>query len=173
MIVFDLICEEAAHRFEGWFGSSSDYEMQKQDGLLTCPICGSVQIEKALMAPNVGAKGNQQSASASPEIETQEISKPAAVDSSKADPSPPAAVQVPTEYKELIGKLAKAQKEALAQSEYVGDSFAEEARSMHYGESDEKPIHGTASPQEAEELSEEGIDITALPLPILPPETQN
>lgn len=173
MIVFDLICEQAAHRFEGWFGSSSDYETQKQDGLLICPICGSAQIEKAMMAPNVGPKGNQQNVSASPEKETQEepTSAPAAPDSAVS--SPPAAVQVPAEYKELIGKLAKAQKEALAQSEYVGDSFAEEARSMHYGESDEKPIHGTASPREAEELSEEGIDITALPLPIVPPETQN
>lgn len=173
MIVFDLICEEAAHQFEGWFGSSSDYETQKQDGLLFCPICGSAQIEKAMMAPNVGAKGNQQSVSAPPEAETQGIAEQAVTASSKAVSPPPAAVQVPAEYKELIGKLAKAQKEALAQSEYVGDHFAEEARSMHYGESDEKPIHGTASPKEAEELSEEGIDITALPLPIVPPETQN
>lgn len=172
MIVFDLICGQAAHRFEGWFGSSLDYETQKQDGLLICPICGSAQIEKAMMAPNVGSKGNQQNIFAPLETETQGAKQASIAPATDISP-PPAAVQVPAEYKELIGKLAKAQKEALAQSEYVGDSFAEEARSMHYGESDEKPIHGTASPREAEELSEEGIDITALPLPIVPPETQN
>ena len=59
MIVFDLECRPVGHRFEGWFGSSDDYVRQQERGLVTCPTCGSAEVGKAVMAPNVGRKGNQ------------------------------------------------------------------------------------------------------------------
>ena len=169
MIVYDLICKEKGHQFEGWFGSSSDFEQQKSDGMLTCPVCGSAHINKAMMAPNVGVKGNQ----------TSEVSpgksEIAAAQNQNFPSSPPetSAVQVPAEYKELLGKLAKAQSEILEKSEWVGDDLPEKAREMHYGDSEEKPIHGTASPEDVADLEDEGIELAPLPFPVAPPENQN
>ena len=123
MIIFDLICLDANHRFEGWFGSSQDYADQHDRGLLDCPVCGSKNIAKAAMAPNLGRKGNQ---------------APVSRESTEAGNGPHAEpvtskVPVPAEYKELIGKLAKAQAKMLANSEWVGDRFAARARDIHYG----------------------------------------
>ncbi|MGB5724793.1 MAG: DUF1178 family protein [Parasphingorhabdus sp.] len=164
MIVFDLICVEREHRFEGWFGSSKDYDDQQNRGLLECPVCGSVNIAKAAMAPNLGRKGNQETAA------TKSTHK-------RAEPSDAKPVSnlvaVPAEYREIIGKLAKAQEKLLANSEWVGDKFASRARDIHYGDADEKPIHGTASQDEVADLVEEGIAALPLPLPVLPPESKN
>ena len=164
MIVFDLICAEGEHRFEGWFGSSKDYEDQKIRGLLDCPVCGSMNIAKAVMAPNVGRKGNQETAAAK---STDTRAEPSAVKPVSNT------VAVPVEYQEIIGKLVKAQEKILANSEWVGDKFASRARDIHYGDADEKPIHGTASQEEVADLLEEGIAALPLPLPVLPPESKN
>lgn len=164
MIIFDLICADGEHRFEGWFGSSKDYAEQQARGLLDCPVCGSKNIAKAVMAPNVGRKGNQQ---------------PAAVRPAGDRPEPQAAlpvsskVAVPVEYHEMIGKLVKVQEKMLANSEWVGDKFADRARDIHYGDAEEKPIHGTASQEEVADLAEEGIAALPLPLPFLPPKSKN
>tara|TARA_R110000824_G_scaffold111813_1_gene260546 strand:- start:350 stop:832 length:483 start_codon:yes stop_codon:yes gene_type:complete len=160
MIIFDLICTDKEHRFEGWFGSSHDFAEQQSRGLLECPLCGSKNIAKAAMAPNLGRKSNQdpvpaQSAGVPPEGTVS------------------SRVSVPAEYHELIGKLAKAQEKMLADSEWVGDKFADRARDIHYGEADEKPIHGTASQDEVADLAEEGIAALPLPLPVLPPKSKN
>ncbi|AMO72166.1 DUF1178 family protein [Sphingorhabdus sp. M41] len=164
MIIFDLICVKGEHRFEGWFGSSKDYAEQQDRGLLECPICGSTNIAKAVMAPNLGRKGNQQQAAMKPTDDrtAPEVTKP--VSNSEV---------VPAEYKEMLGKLAKVQEKMLANSEWVGDKFADRARDIHYGEADEKPIHGTASQEEVADLVEEGIAALPLPLPVLPPESKN
>ncbi|MEH6789172.1 DUF1178 family protein [Parasphingorhabdus sp.] len=164
MIIFDLTCSEGGHRFEGWFASSADYADQQANGLLDCPVCGSSKIEKAAMAPNVARKGNQTPAAA-PATDGRPDSPPAKPVSSR--------VTVPAEYQELIGKLAKAQAQMLSNSEWVGDKFAARARDIHYGDADEKPIHGTASAEEVADLAEEGITATPLPLPVLPPESKN
>ncbi len=163
MIIFDLICADGDHRFEGWFGSSQDYMEQKARGLLDCPVCGSKKIAKAAMAPNLGRKGNQEPVSAQP-AEDRTASRLAPVSSK---------VSVPAEYQELIGKLARAQEKMLANSEWVGDRFAARARDIHYGEANEKPIHGTASQKEVADLADEGIAALPLPLPVLPPESKN
>lgn len=165
MIIFDLICADGEHRFEGWFGSSNDYADQQSRGLLDCPVCGSNNISKAVMAPNLGKKGNQEPA-------------PAMLDEKRAEPETvekPVATTaaVPAEYQELIGKLAKAQEKMLTDSEWVGDKFADRARDIHYGDAEEKPIHGTASQDEIVDLAEEGIAALPLPLPVVPPESQN
>ena len=104
MIIFDLKCAPQGHVFEAWFGSNEDYEAQAARGLVACPICGASEVDKAPMAPRVGAKGNQ------------------------AADLPPAAV------KAALAGMAEAQKQLLATSEHVGDRFPDEARAIHLGE---------------------------------------
>ncbi len=163
MIIFDLKCADEDHRFEGWFGSSQDYVEQQARGLLDCPVCGSKNIAKAAMAPNLGKKSNQDPASPQPP-EDRSGSRVTQVSSK---------VPVPGEYRELLGKLARAQENMLANSEWVGDKFADRARDIHYGDATEKSIHGTASREEVADLADEGIAALPLPLPVLPPESKN
>lgn len=155
MIVFDLHCKDGGHVFEIWFGSSADYEAQKVRGLVSCPYCGSTDIDKAVMAPNVGAKGNSRADTA-----------PANTQAAANMPSPEA-------FKEVMGKLATMQAKMLEGSEYVGSRFADEARSMHLGEQDAKPIHGQTSAEEAKALIDEGIAVAPLLLPVRPPNSEN
>lgn len=155
MIVFDLSCCEG-HRFEGWFGSSSDFEDQRTRGMLSCPSCGSAEVVKAPMAPAVPAKGNARQQVLPPET-----------------PRPVTNTPIPAEMKQALAALAKAQAAALRNSTWVGDKFADETRKMHYGERDEAPIHGQASLAEAKALIEEGVPVAPLPFPVAPPEKLN
>lgn len=155
MIVFDLECRLAGHRFEGWFASSDDFTRQQETGLLACPQCGSPDIAKAPMAPNLGRKGNQvQTASASP-------SRPVSNE------------KLPPEAVKMMKALAKMQAEAIKDSRWVGDNFAEQSRAMHYGEKEAESIHGQATLAEAKELLEEGIAVAPLPFPVAPPDKAN
>lgn len=154
MIVYDLICD-AGHRFEGWFGSSADYAEQRERGLVSCPHCGSGDVGKAPMAPAVPAKSNTR-----PETQL-------------ADQQQVSSQPMPPEVQQALAKLAEAQARALKQSTWVGDKFAEVSRKMHYGEADEKPIHGQASLEEAKGLIEEGIPVAPLPFPVAPPDKLN
>ncbi len=156
MIVFELLCHSGSHRFEGWFGSSGDFDTQREAGLLQCPQCGSNHVTKAPMAPNVGRKGNQQRL-------TKQSPKP----------QPVAGGTIPLEAQKMFKALAAMQAEALKNSRWVGESFAEESRAMHYGERDDEVIHGQATPQEAQELIDEGIAVMPLPLPVAPPDKLN
>ncbi|ONF97639.1 DUF1178 family protein [Sphingomonas jeddahensis] len=142
MIVFDLRCGEG-HVFESWFASSAAYAEQRDRGLVGCPMCGATTVEKAVMAPNVAAKGN---------------SRPALG---------------PETVKAALQALAAAQSRALKGSRWVGRGFAAEARSMHLGEQAQEVIHGQATAAEAKALAEEGVPITPLPLPVVPPEEAN
>jgi hypothetical protein len=152
MIVFDLRCGRSGHVFEAWFASSGAFEDQKARGLVACPICGSAEVAKAPMAPAVGAKGN-----------------------SRPSPEAPArlSAQAPAEVKSMLAAVADFQKTLLAGSESVGPRFAAEARAIHLGEADPRPIHGEASLAEAESLIEEGIPISPLPFPVVPPGEEN
>ena len=116
MIVFDLECRVGQHRFEGWFASSQEFDRQQARGLVTCPDCGALDVIKAPMAPRLARKGNQQDA-APPE---------------PANAMTPAAL--PPEAKAALVALARMQAEALKSSRWVGKSFADDARAMHYGE---------------------------------------
>ncbi len=167
MIVFDLSCA-AGHRFEGWFGSSSDYEDQQARGLVACPHCGTAEVSKAPMAPAVPAKGNQDRAPAPIEAETSEsTSGPAPV------VNPMAGGEIPPAVQKAMQALADAQAKALEESRYVGDSLADEARAMHYGEKDLEAIHGKATLKEAKELLEEGVPVAPLLAPYTPPDELN
>lgn len=144
MIVFDLRCA-GGHVFESWFGSSAAYEEQRTRGLVSCPLCGDTVIDKAVMAPNVAAKGNSRGGG--------EVS--------------------PDTVKLAIEALAKAQARALEGSRWVGTDFAGQARAMHLGEQTQEVIHGQATVAEAKALVDEGISIMPLPLPVVPPEQAN
>lgn len=159
MIVYNLSCSEG-HRFEGWFGSSADYDSQCERGLLTCPECGSGEVGKAPMAPAVSAKGNRTEA-------------PREVERKGNETRPMIRGELPAEVKQALETLAKAQAKALEKSTWVGDSFADKARSMHYGETDEAPIHGKATKDEAEEMVAEGITVAPLLFPVAPPDKLN
>ena len=154
MIVFNLACD-SAHAFEGWFRSSGDFADQQTRGLLICPVCDSASVAKAPMAPAVPAKGNR------------------AVTESAAGSRTLANKAMPREVAEAFKALAAAQAKALKKSEWVGDRFATEVRSMHYGESEEKQVHGRASKDDAVALMEEGIAVAPLLVPVHPPEELN
>jgi hypothetical protein len=134
MIVYDLVCS-AAHRFEAWFGSSADYDDQRARGLLQCPVCGTGEVGKAVMAPAVPAKSNQSTGQ-----------------TSLANEDP-------------MARLLMLQRAFEANSEYVGDRFAAEARAIHQS-GETRSVHGEASPEEVKALREEGVPL--LPLPFRP-----
>lgn len=158
MIVFDLVCGSGAHRFEGWFGSSSDFTEQQARGLVTCPECGSDDVMKAPMAPNVGRKANQ--------VAVSRAATPTANVPVASGPLPPQAAA-------MMQAMAAMQAEALKQSRWVGDDFAEVSREIHYGERDAETIHGQATAKQALELVEEGIEVMPLPFPVAPPGEAN
>ncbi len=145
MIVFDLLCS-SGHMFEAWFGSSADYEKQSQAALIACPMCDDTQVVKALMTPAIPAKGNRR---------TRE---PAESEAPAAD-----SVAVKSDLKGFFKSLAAEQARIEAASDYVGEKFAEEARAIHYGETEARSIYGETTPIEAEALREEGVPVWALP----------
>ncbi len=170
MIVFDLECQPAAHRFEGWFASSDAFSQQQSRGLVACPVCGSVDVAKALMAPNLARKGNQLPEPSLPKAAPApqpQVPAPAAPALTNSGPvlTPEAAA--------LFRAMASAQAEALKSSRWVGETFADKARAMHYGEVSHEPIHGQATAVEARELAEEGIDVAPILFPVVPPSEAN
>lgn len=152
MIVFDLECRAGGHRFEGWFGSSAEFDSQCERGLVACPQCGSQDVGKALMAPNVARKGNQLPAPAAPQAR------------------PAMGGKLPPEAAQVMQALAQLQAAAIKQSRWVGENFAEETRAQHYGEREAELIHGQATAKEAKDLLEEGIAVMPLLIPIAPPD---
>ena len=153
MIVFDLECRPGAHRFEGWFANSDAFADQQGRGLVTCPQCGSSDVGKAVMAPSIGRKGNQQSVGS--------VAQPVAGGT------------MPPEAQAVLAKLAALQAEALSSSRWVGKQFADESRKIHYGEAEDTVIHGEATPEQAQDLLDEGIAVMPLPFPVAPPDELN
>jgi hypothetical protein len=166
MIVFDLECRTSGHRFEGWFGSSEDFASQQQRGFVSCPQCGCGDVFKAPMTPNLGRKGNQIAAAAPPP-------SPVGAGSSAPPIVPMSAGTLPPEALKMMQAMANMQAEALKQSRWVGDKFADNARAMHYGEKEVQAIHGEATLDEAQDLLDEGIEVAPLPFPVAPPEKAN
>lgn len=148
MIRYSLVCE-ASHGFECWFPSSDSYETQVAQGLVSCPICASTTVSKAMMAPTVARRDL------------------ALAQRPSAPPSADAPVPMISEPERTMRAMLKAlHAHVAAHSEHVGDRFAEEARKIHYGEAEGRSIHGRASLDEARTLLDEGIDVA--PLPSLP-----
>jgi hypothetical protein len=161
MIRYALICDKG-HDFESWFQDSTAYEKQAKRGLVACPHCGSPKVEKAIMAPRLSASAKKRGAP----IET-----PASPVEAPAAPAPaPAApvAMISPQEQEFRSKLKELRDHLTKNADNVGTKFPEEARKMHYGEIEHRSIYGVASPEEAKDLSEEGIEFH--PLPLLPDE---
>jgi hypothetical protein len=153
MIRYALRCDRD-HEFESWFQSSSAYDAQVRRKLVTCPICGSAKVEKAIMAPRiVGKKGRAHA----PE--------PAAAPPTEVQGEAPASLMM-TQELELRAKLKELRDHVVKNADNVGEQFPHEARAMHYGDKEHRPIYGEASPEEAKAMIEEGIEVS--PLPVLP-----
>lgn len=162
MIRYALICDKK-HEFESWFSNSAAYDKQAKRGLVSCPTCGSKKVEKALMRPQLARTDT-----AAQEAPSESTPTPPA-------PSAPGAVAPPTpvamlsaQEREMRRKLKELRDHLVASAENVGQRFPEEARKMHYGEVEHRSIYGVASPDDARQLHEEGIEFS--PLPVLPDE---
>lgn len=170
MIVFDLICQPNGHIFEAWFGSSESYLKQKSNRLLQCPICASADVDKAVMAPRVGAKSNQRSGVVAVRDNEQREHTDAAVQASDDQTSDTVAVAT---AKSKLAALAQLQSAIIAQSNWVGRDFARQARAMDAGELTPARIYGEASLPEVKALIDDGVEIMPLPLPVVPPNQSN
>jgi hypothetical protein len=156
VILYSLVCHKG-HDFESWFANSAAYDKQVKRGLVTCPQCGSAKVEKAIMAPRLARKDKN-----TPIVAAVEESTPAPVEA----PTPVAMIS--PQEREFRAKLRELRNHLTANADNVGKKFPEEARKMHYGEIEHRSIYGEASPQDARELHEEGIEFH--PLPVLPDE---
>jgi hypothetical protein len=134
MIKYALACDHS-HAFEGWFGSSGDYDDQAARGLVECPVCGSTGVRKQIMAPAVAGTKAQRSA-----------------------PEPDARMR-----EMMMTAMSEVRREVEENFDYVGDRFAKEARDIHEGKSEERGIYGEASPKEVKALLEDGVKVAALP----------
>lgn len=156
MIRYALVCERG-HDFESWFQDSAAYDKQVKRELVTCPQCGSAKVEKAIMAPRLSTAAKKQRAP---------VDATPAVAESPAAPAPVAMIS--PQEQEVRAKLKELRDHLVKNADNVGAKFPEEARKMHYGEIEHRSIYGVASPEEAKELSEEGVEFH--PLPPLPDE---
>jgi hypothetical protein len=148
MIHYQLRCE-AGHEFDGWFRDSATFDRQAKRGLVGCPECGSAKVSRALMAPAIGAGARRRGAV---EVLPPEPAPPPA--RAAGGPGIPAA---------LMAQLQRMRAEIEARCDYVGASFAEEARAIHEGRSERTGIYGEATREEADSLREDGIAVAAIP----------
>ena len=137
MIRFSLICENA-HEFEGWFRSNDDFETQRKRALVDCPHCGSMKVEKALMAPAVSTSRKQEKI----------------------------ALAMGEQQRRVMAEMKAFAERMKSDADYVGERFAEEARKIHFGEADARGIYGAATLEEARSLAEDGVEF--MPLPSFP-----
>jgi hypothetical protein len=168
MIRYALNCEQS-HTFESWFQNSAAYDKQAKRGLVACPICGSAKVEKAIMAPRLSRAETAEPRPPSPAPPMP--SPPPPIQPVPMPPIPPGKAPVAimsTPERELRKKLKELREHITQNADYVGPRFPEQARKIHYGEIEHRSIYGEASPDEAKELHEEGIEFH--PLPILPDE---
>jgi hypothetical protein len=160
MIRYALVCEKG-HEFESWFQDSTAYDKQVKRGLVTCPQCSSAKVEKGIMAPRLSTTAKKQRAP----LEAP-AAPPAEPVATAATPAPVAMIS--PQEQEFRSKLKELRDHLTKNADNVGAKFPEEARKMHYGEIEHRSIYGVASPEEAKELSEEGVEFH--PLPVLPDE---
>ena len=176
MIKYQLICD-LSHEFEGWFQTSASFDAQNQSELITCPVCGSANVRRALMTPNLASPKRRRKPSAdnisnantsitgingTPSSSSNQTNSSGSRDvASGASPSV-------TEIGEAMAQLRQLQRKIKAEYRDVGTEFAAEARKIHYGESRPENIYGQSSDEEREALMDEGIDVVAMPW--VPPE---
>jgi hypothetical protein len=156
MIRYTLRCDRG-HAFESWFQSSSVYESQEKRKLVTCPACGSAKVQRAIMAPQIMSRKGRDDA----------LPAPALVPTPVADVAAPVSTPLMmAQERELRAKLKELRNHIVKNADNVGERFPNEARKMHYGDIEHRPIYGEASPDEARALIDEGVEVS--PLPVLP-----
>lgn len=159
MIRYTLKCEQN-HVFDGWFPSAEGFERLRAASLTTCTICGSTEVHKCLMAPQVQTARDRPSSGAEDTGLDTTAPAPNAAAPRPADDAP---VSLSTPETPLAQAIARLRKEVETSSHYVGQNFASEARAMHTGDTPERAIYGEARPEEARALIEDGIPVLPLP----------
>jgi hypothetical protein len=159
MIHYNLRCKKG-HAFESWFQSSSAYEQQERRKLVNCPVCGSSDVERAIMAPQIVSKKGRDTAPA------ESVPAAAPAPATEVTPPSPSTPLLMTQERELRAKLKELRDHIVSNADNVGERFPNEARKMHYGDIEHRPIYGEASPDEARALIDEGVEV--MPLPTLP-----
>jgi hypothetical protein len=154
MIRYSLRCEQN-HSFESWFQDSAAYDSQVKRKLVACPVCGSAKVEKAIMAPRIVSKKGREKAPVPAEA-------PAPVET----PANESTSLMMAQERELRAKIKELRDHIVKSADNVGERFPNEARAMHYGDKEHRPIYGEASPEEARALIDEGVEVS--PLPTLP-----
>jgi hypothetical protein len=154
MIRYNLRCTKG-HSFESWFQSSAAYESQEKRKLVSCPACGSVKVERAIMAPQIVSKKGRETA----------VPAPAEAPAAEATAQGSTPLLMAQEV-ELRAKIKELRDHIVKNADNVGERFPNEARKMHYGDIEHRPIYGEASPEEARSLIDEGVEVS--PLPVLP-----
>lgn len=160
MKVLDLRCERG-HQFEGWFSSEDDYQTQRAKGMLTCPVCDSLHVEKRLSAPYVAMKSNRQT-EARPKPVAQRTQQQVGAEPTQAITSSAQAAPNPEQqqaFEAMHAQWLAYSRAVMAKAEDVGSDFAQEARKIHEGQAPERLIHGQASMDEVAELIEEGVPV--------------
>jgi hypothetical protein len=133
MIKYELRCRGCEHQFEGWFADSATYDDRAEAGVIECPQCGSAEVGKAIMAPNIAVRR-----------ESGQLNK----------------AQMAAQVRRMVMEIRRQVED---NCEYVGSEFADEARKIHYGKADDRGIYGETTVDEAEELLDEGIDVMPIP----------
>jgi hypothetical protein len=168
MILYDLRCA-TGHGFEAWFRNSDAYDQQRAADAISCPFCGDSGISKAPMAPRIGRAGRRRQEQAPPaEAPSAAIAGDAdsafAGNSGQMRPEQMRPEQMrPEQMRMVMTRIAALNKHINETCDYVGHAFPEEARKIHYGETPHRDIYGEASPEEAAELKEEGVEIATIP----------
>jgi len=159
MIHYQLECD-SAHAFDGWFKDAASFDRQAEMGLITCPVCDSVKVRRALMTPALGRGSRHRQ-----EVPVAPVAAPAPGHATlpAVAPPPPGALAGPDMPDKLRSLLQRLRSEVEKHCDYVGSGFAEEARRIHYGESEARGIYGETTPSEAEALADEGIEFGVVP----------
>jgi hypothetical protein len=156
MIHYDLRCG-SGHGFDGWFPGSAAFERQAADGLLGCPVCGSADVSRALMAPRLG-RGLVAPADQATVADKAAVAPPAGA--TQATAKPPGPPPMPDQVRAVLQRIRA---EVEQRCDYVGPRFAETARAMHDGALTPRPIYGETTPDQAEALAEDGIEVARIP----------
>jgi hypothetical protein len=156
MIHYQLICGKD-HSFDGWFRDSAAFELQSASGLVACPECGDVSVNRALMSPSIARRRVVVDQSGQPDP------VPSAAGPAVAAPNPAHAIMSAALPDQVRSMLQRMRAEVEKHCENVGDRFADEARAIHRGESKERGIYGQSTPEQAEALADEGIDVAQIP----------
>ncbi|MEY8689991.1 MAG: DUF1178 family protein [Leptothrix sp. (in: b-proteobacteria)] len=163
MKVYNLQCPHG-HGFEGWFGSEADYLDQQARALLTCPVCGSAEVQRLPSAPRLNLLDTTRVTRAPEPAAAKPASAPVAVGDPRASA---ASAATPSDGPDAAAQVAflQAVRHVLAHTEDVGSRFADEARRIHHGDVEARPIRGQASAEQRRELLDEGIEVHSLPVP--------